>query len=168
VLDFGIGKALTAAQRDETEGRITGAGVSLGTPTYIAPEQASGDPSLDHRADIYALGVVAYEMVAGHPPFRGRTPQATMAAHARDEPEPLAARRSDVPPHLARIVMRCLAKAPADRPSSAADIVRALALGTVVAESPARSTLSRIPMWVPWLLAAVSTAAAVTLAITRK
>ncbi|HEX2678672.1 MAG TPA: serine/threonine-protein kinase, partial [Polyangiales bacterium] len=60
VLDFGIGKALMSAQREDSDGRITAAGVSLGTPTYIAPEQASGDPTLDHRADIYALGVVAY------------------------------------------------------------------------------------------------------------
>src|SRR6185503_9359904 len=89
VLDFGIGKAVTAAQREDGEGRITQAGVSLGTPAYIAPEQAAGDPSLDHRADIYSMGVVAYEMVTGHPPFRGRTPQAIMAAHARNPVEPI-------------------------------------------------------------------------------
>src|SRR5215471_1542656 len=114
VLDFGIGKALMSAQREDSDGRITAAGVSLGTPTYIAPEQASGDPSLDHRADIYALGVVAYEMITGHPPFRGRTPQAIMAAHAKEAPEPLTARRQDVPSDLARIVMKCLEKPPAE------------------------------------------------------
>jgi serine/threonine-protein kinase len=166
VLDFGIGKALTAALRGDGDGRITAAGVSLGTPTYIAPEQASGDPSLDHRADIYALGVVAYEMITGHPPFRGRTPQAIMAAHAKEAPEPLTSRRSDVPPELARIVMKCLEKAPAQRPPSATAIVQVLS-----GHGPkpvSGSALSRIPIWVPWLLAAVSTAAAIALALTRK
>src|SRR5262249_48967226 len=110
VLDFGIGKALMSAQREDSDGRITAAGVSLGTPTYIAPEQAGGDPTLDHRADIYALGVVAYEMITGHPPFRGRTPQAIMAAHARETPEPVGVRRQDVPAELAKIVKQCLEK----------------------------------------------------------
>src|SRR5262245_52251138 len=125
VLDFGIGKAVTAA-REDSDGRITLAGVSLGTPAYIAPEQAAGDPSLDHRADIYALGVVAYEMVTGHPPFRGRTPQAIMAAHARDTAEHVATRRADTPPELAAIVMKSLEKNPGDRPQHASEIVSAL------------------------------------------
>jgi eukaryotic-like serine/threonine-protein kinase len=165
VLDFGIGKALASAQREDSDGRITAAGVSLGTPTYIAPEQASGDPTLDHRADIYALGVVAYEMISGHPPFRGRTPQAIMAAHARETPEPLASRRSDIPPALARIVMQCLEKVPTDRPNSAAEIVQALSPASQKTETS--SSLARIPIWVPWLLAAVSTTAAVVLAVRR-
>jgi eukaryotic-like serine/threonine-protein kinase len=165
VLDFGIGKALTAAQRGDGDGRITAAGVSLGTPTYIAPEQASGDPTLDHRADIYALGVVAYEMITGHPPFRGRTPQQIMAAHAKELPEPVTARRSDVPPDLARIVMKCLEKAPADRPASATAIVQVLsgAAPKPVTQSP----LARIPLWVPWILAALSTAVAIALALRK-
>jgi serine/threonine-protein kinase len=167
VLDFGIGKALTAAaQHGDAEGRITAAGVSLGTPAYIAPEQASGDPSLDHRADIYALGVVAYEMITGHPPFRGRNPQQIMAAHANEAPEPLTTRRPDVPAELSRIVMRCLAKPPAERPQSATLLVQVLSGGPPkpVTSSP----LSRIPVWVPWLLAALSTATAIALALTRK
>jgi len=168
VLDFGIGKALTAAsQHEDADGRITQAGVSLGTPTYIAPEQAGGDPSLDHRADIYALGVVAYEMITGHPPFRGRTPQQMMAAHARDVPELVTLRRPDVPPDLANIVMQCLEKAPAARPQSASEIVQVLRPASAP-DKAARSGLARIPIWVPWLLAAVSTAAAITLAFTRK
>jgi serine/threonine-protein kinase len=161
VLDFGIGKALTAAQRSDGEGRITQAGVSLGTPTYIAPEQASGDPSLDHRADIYALGVVAYEMITGHPPFRGRTPQAIMAAHAREPVEPLSNRRQGVPTALSRIVIKALAKDPADRPQSASEIARVLT--SPVATATAASSVSRIPLWVPWLLAAISTTAALVL-----
>lgn len=166
VLDFGIGKALMSAQREDSDGRITAAGVSLGTPTYIAPEQASGDPTLDHRADIYALGVVAYEMITGHPPFRGRTPQAIMAAHAKEAPEPVSVRRPDVPAELARIIMRCLEKAPSDRPASAAEIARVLSPGA--SKSEVRSPLARIPLWVPWLIAAASTTAAVTLALARK
>ncbi|MGH7618808.1 MAG: serine/threonine-protein kinase [Gemmatimonadaceae bacterium] len=167
VLDFGIGKALTAAQRGDGDGRITQAGVSLGTPTYIAPEQASGDPTLDHRADIYALGVVAYEMITGHPPFHGRTPQAIMAAHARDTAEPVSTKRSDVPPELARIVMHCLAKSPAQRPQSAAEIMRVLSPGAAGSTTQARSRLARIPIWIPWALAAVSTATAMVLALRK-
>lgn len=165
VLDFGIGKALTAAQRGDSDDRITAAGVSLGTPTYIAPEQASGDPTLDHRADIYALGVVAYEMISGHPPFRGRTPQAIMAAHAREAPEPLSARRQDVPAELARIVMKCLEKIPSDRPARAAEIVHVLT--DRAPRNAPTSPLARIPIWVPWLIAAISTTAAVALALRR-
>jgi serine/threonine-protein kinase len=142
--------------------------VSLGTPTYIAPEQAGGDPSLDHRADIYALGVVAYEMITGHPPFRGRTPQQIMAAHAHDVPELVTLRRPDVPPDLAKIVMQCLAKAPAARPQSATEIVQVLRPAAAAPDKAAHSGLACIPIWVPWLLAAVSTAAAITLAFTRK
>jgi len=166
VLDFGIGKALTAAQIGDADGRITQAGVSLGTPTYIAPEQANGDPSLDHRADLYALGVVAYEMISGHPPFHGRTPQAIMAAHAREAAAPLATKRSDVPPHVASIVMQCLAKLPGDRPRGAAEIVHVLTRGAAPAKTSA-SPLARIPTWVPWVIAAISTTAAVALALAR-
>jgi len=165
VLDFGIGKAVTAAQRDDGEGRITLAGVSLGTPAYIAPEQAAGDPSLDHRADIYALGVVAYEMVTGHPPFRGRTPQAIMAAHARDAAEPVVARRADTPPKLATIVMKSLEKNPGDRPQHASEIVSVLTTHAASIAATGRSRFARIPVWIPWLLAAVSTTTAIALAL---
>jgi serine/threonine-protein kinase len=162
VLDFGIGKALTAAQLGDTA-RITQAGVSLGTPTYIAPEQASGDPLLDHRADIYALGVVAYEMITGHPPFRGRTPQAIMAAHARETAEPVGNRRPHVPAPLARIVMQSLAKNPADRPQDAEEIARVLRPSGEFGE--VRKSGSPVPAWIPWVLAAVSTTAALILAL---
>ncbi len=167
VLDFGIGRALTAAQKGEGDGRITQAGVSLGTPTYIAPEQASGDPNLDHRADIYALGVVAYEMITGHPPFRGRTPQAVMAAHAREQPEPIESKRSDVPPHLSGIVMQCLEKNPADRPQSADEIVNVLTAVRTTGRYKT-SRMSRIPVWIPWVIAAISTSVALGLAFWRR
>ena len=167
VLDFGIGKALTAAQREDGEGRITQAGVSLGTPTYIAPEQASGDPTLDHRADIYAVGVVAYEMITGHPPFHGRTPQAIMAAHARDTPEPVDAKRDDVPDYLATIVMQALEKDPAKRPQGASEIARVLTAADLTARKAGAASFARIPIWVPWLIAGISTTVALVLALKK-
>jgi serine/threonine-protein kinase len=92
----------------------------------MAPEQALGDPGTDHRADLYALGVVAYEMLAGTPPFRDRSPRALVAAHVTETPAPLASRRPDLPPALAALVTRLLAKRAEDRPASAGDVLRAL------------------------------------------
>ena len=166
VLDFGIGKAVSAAQREEGDARITQAGVSLGTPTYIAPEQAAGDPSLDHRADIYALGVVAYEMLTGHPPFAGRSPQAIMAAHAHERPALITAKRADIPPALASIAMRCLEKSPAQRPQTADEIVRAIS-GEGEKRTATGALFDRIPSWIPWVLAGISTTVAVLLALQR-
>src|SRR5215218_384099 len=92
----------------------------------MAPEQVVGDAAVDHRADLYALGVVAYEVLAGTHPFGGRTPQALVAAHLTETPAPLTGRRSDVPPDLAVLVARLLAKDPADRPPSAEAVLNAL------------------------------------------
>ena len=165
VLDFGIGKALARASTSETEiMRITQAGMSLGTPTYVAPEQAMGDAALDHHADLYALGVVAYEMLTGHPPFAGRSPQQVMEAHANRKPEPIENRRPDVPRHLAAIVMKCLEKVPANRPSSGEEIVRALnpaARGATGA--PGGSLLGRT--WLPWGIAGLATLVAILFAL---
>jgi serine/threonine-protein kinase len=163
VLDFGIGKALINASTNEMEAmRITQVGMSLGTPTYVAPEQARGDPALDHRADLYALGVVAYEMITGHPPFTGKTPQAVMDAHANRAPNPIAQRRPECPPRLAALVMRCLAKSPEERPGDGLAIAQALATLATPAGSSAR--FSRLPAWLPWVLAAVSTLTAIVFA----
>ena len=170
VLDFGIGKALTAATHDQerVSGRITQRGMSLGTPTYISPEQAVGDPDLDHRADIYSLGVMAYEMLCGHPPFAGRSPQAIMAAHANQAPEPIARRRTDTPPYLAALVMRCLEKAPASRPQDAGDVVAAVREQRVSGAHAARpSPLARLMTWLPWAIAAAATGAAIYFAVRR-
>ena len=128
IADFGIAKALAAATQDgsvPTAG-VTGTGMSVGTPAYMAPEQAIGDRNTDHRADLYALGVVAYEVLAGTHPFGARTPQALVAAHLTESPTPLGERRSDTPSSLDALVMQLLAKAPEARPQSAEAVVRAL------------------------------------------
>ena len=123
VADFGVAKAVR-----EATGRhaLTTAGVALGTPTYMAPEQAAADPLTDHRADLYALGVVAYEMLTGEPPFVRTTPQAVLAAHVTEAPVPVTERRGTVPPALAGLVMRCLEKRPADRPQRAEELLGVL------------------------------------------
>ena len=105
---------------------MTGVGTSLGTPAYMAPEQAAADPSTDHRADLYALGIVAYEMLTGAPPFHGRTPQALLAAQLSEKPAPLTTRRYDVSVPLSTLVMQCLEKEPANRPKTANDVLRML------------------------------------------
>jgi len=123
VTDFGVSKALSTATGKAT---LTSVGVALGTPAYMAPEQAAADPSTDHRADIYALGVVAYELLTGGPPFSGLTPQQVLAAHATESPIPVTQRRAAVPPDLAALVMRSLEKHAADRPQTAAAVLEAL------------------------------------------
>jgi serine/threonine-protein kinase len=135
VADFGIARAVGGATLE----RLTETGLVVGTPAYMSPEQASGDPSLDQRADLYALGVVAYEMLTGRPPFGARSRQAVVAAHLVEAPEPLANRRPDAPAALARLVMRLLAKAPGDRPQSAEEVVQELVRATAdsVRGSPA-------------------------------
>lgn len=123
VTDFGVSKAIAAATHLE---RVTGSGLALGTPSYMAPEQAAADPNTDHRADIYAAGVVGYELLTGGPPFVGMPPQAILAAHATTLPENVSVRRRAVPRELALTVMRCLEKHPADRPQSAVEALAAL------------------------------------------
>jgi len=123
VTDFGVAKAVAASSGSST---LTSLGVALGTPAYMAPEQAAADPHVDHRADIYATGVLAYEMLAGRLPFSASTPQQMLAAHVTLAPDPLAAHRSTVPPGLSALIMRCLSKKPADRPQSAIELVQLL------------------------------------------
>jgi tetratricopeptide (TPR) repeat protein len=123
VTDFGVAKAVSQAKSTSP---LTSAGISLGTPTYMAPEQIAADPLVDHRADLYALGVMAYEMLAGKPPFADETPQALLAAHLTEDPTPIGEICPDVPDALADTVMRCLEKQPALRWQRADDIVHAL------------------------------------------
>jgi tRNA A-37 threonylcarbamoyl transferase component Bud32 len=122
VTDFGVAKALTASA-DQMHTGITSMGVTLGTPAYMAPEQCSADPGLDHRVDVYAFGITAYEMLTGQTPFHGRTPHAMLGAHLAAVPEPITHYRPGLPPVLAHLVMRCLEKRPADRPQSAAELI---------------------------------------------
>ena len=135
VTDFGVAKAVAAAsgshrpERDSARDlpdSITGLGIALGTPAYMAPEQAAGDPLADHRADLYALGAMAYEMVTAHPPFTGSSPARVLAAHMTQRPEPLARRAPGVPRELAELVDQLLAKHPNDRPSHAQAVADAL------------------------------------------
>ena len=160
VADFGVAKAVS-----EASGRLklTSVGVALGTPTYMAPEQASADPGLDHRVDIYALGVVAYELLAGRPPFTGHTAQEVLAAHMTRPPEPIRNFRGNVAPAVETIVLRCLEKHPADRWQSTSELVSQLEpLATtsggvtpthtrpLTAASPGIAAAKGIPRWLGW------------------
>jgi eukaryotic-like serine/threonine-protein kinase len=123
VADFGVAKAVSEATGQL---KLTSVGVALGTPTYMAPEQASADPGLDHRVDIYALGVVAYELLAGRPPFTGHTAREVLAAHLTRAPEPIRTFRANVAPAVETIVLRCLEKHPADRWQTTSELVSQL------------------------------------------
>ena len=126
VADFGIAKAISAARTDVPNATLTQVGTSIGTPAYMAPEQAAGDPATDHRADLYAFGCMAYEMLAGRPPFTASSPHKLMAAHMAEAPEQIALLRADTPTSLAALVMRCIEKDPENRPATAAEIVGVL------------------------------------------
>jgi Tol biopolymer transport system component/tRNA A-37 threonylcarbamoyl transferase component Bud32 len=120
VTDFGVAKAVSDATGRQ---KLTTMGVALGTPVYMAPEQAAADPHIDHRADIYALGVLGYELLTGQPPFTGPTPQAVLAAQVTQAPIAVTQHRPTVPPQLAALIMRCLEKRPADRFQTVAEML---------------------------------------------
>ena len=141
VTDFGIAKAVAASSTHPPTTTLTQTGIVIGTLAYMAPEQAMGE-EVDHRADIYALGVVAYEMLTGSTPFAGRSAQAMLAAHVMESVPPLRDKCPAAPPGLVTLVMRCLAKAPNDRPESAIAVLDALDTVTtpqaIAAASPAK------------------------------
>src|SRR5438094_10283052 len=116
--DFGVARALTEAR---SGGRLTDTGISVGTPGYMSPEQAAGDRNIDARADVYALAVVGYEMLAGIPPFAGPSAQAVLAAHLTATPKPLTDLRPETPPDVANVIARALAKDPNAMLRTAAD-----------------------------------------------
>jgi tetratricopeptide (TPR) repeat protein len=120
VTDFGVAKAVSASSGS---GSLTSLGVALGTPAYMAPEQAAADPHVDHRADIYAVGALAYEMLCGRPPFVASSAQAMLAAQITQAPEPVTRFRPAVSGALNALVLRCLEKRAADRWQSAAELV---------------------------------------------
>lgn len=123
VTDFGVAKALGAALPFTGVAGHTTSGMAIGTPAYMAPEQLAADPSADHRVDLYAVGLLIYELLAGVSPFDAASPTATMTAQLTRTPESLAILRADVPPKLADLVNRLLAKNPEDRPADAATVL---------------------------------------------
>jgi tetratricopeptide (TPR) repeat protein len=172
VADFGIAKAVEGARTlaDATPGAtITQLGTAIGTPAYMAPEQAAGDPSTDHRADVYAWGMVAYELLGGVHPFASRTSaHALLAAQMSERPASLVDVRSNVPSPLASLVSRCLEKDPALRPRSAEELVRDLDGAATPTESrlDTRSLLIRaIGVYVAAFVVAVIVAKAAIIGI---
>jgi len=132
VADFGVARAVQAASTMVGGGgtTLTQAGMQIGTPMYMAPEQAAGDPAVDFRADLYAFGVMAYELIAGQHPFGSRkSAYAMVVAHMTETPTPITTHATTVSHSMASVVMQCLGKDPAERPQSASDIVAALDAG---------------------------------------
>jgi serine/threonine-protein kinase len=123
--DFGIARAMAA----DPDGARTGQGVAVGTPTYMSPEQAAGD-AVDGRSDLYALGVVAFELLTGRPPFRGQTAAAVATMHLAEQPTPVETLRPETPVELSRAIMRALAKDPAERWQTGAEMRSALLGGS--------------------------------------
>jgi Tol biopolymer transport system component len=151
VADFGIARSAKSGSD-----RITSAGAVMGTPSYMSPEQAGADAEVDGRSDIYSLGCVLYEMVAGHPPFTGATPHAVVARHLTEPPPPLRTAGRSVPPPLERAILKAMAKAPADRFGSAAEFASALERPGVVGPERARARPMTIALAVVALVAALA------------
>jgi tRNA A-37 threonylcarbamoyl transferase component Bud32 len=159
VADFGIAKALSSAKIRDDAGTLTSLGTSLGTPACMAPEQVAGDPTVDHRADIYSLGCVAYEALTGASPFAGKTPQQMLAAQVIEAAAPIASRRPGIPAALSAVVMQCLEKDPAKRPQSATELAGLLDSGA--ATDPHLSALGAPPSG--WRIGAWATAASLVM-----
>jgi eukaryotic-like serine/threonine-protein kinase len=121
VADFGIARATEGGQA------LTQTGLSVGTPQYMSPEQATGERDIDARSDVYAIGTVLYEMLSGQPPYSGSTPQAVLAKSLTEEAPPLATVRSGVPAEVAAVVAKAMARRPADRYASGVELEQALA-----------------------------------------
>ncbi|MEO7083760.1 MAG: serine/threonine-protein kinase [Gemmatimonadaceae bacterium] len=138
VTDFGIARAIT-----EGDSRLTATGIAIGTPTYMSPEQAAGERTVDGRSDLYSLGILGYQMLTGEPPFIANSTPAILVKHISERPVPVDQRRADVPQDLARIIMTLLEKDPANRFPSANAVVQALDTGRMPhierTETPASS-----------------------------
>src|SRR5262245_27899281 len=144
VADFGIARAVGAAGG----ARLTTAGTALGTPAYMSPEQVMGSPDLDGRSDLYSLGCVLYEMLAGVPPFAGATAESLVHQHLSVTPAPVTSVRPTVPEATARALAKCLAKTPADRFGTATEFAEALA----TPDSPGKAPVA--PLARRWVLVA--------------
>ena len=140
VTDFGVAKALSAAR--PTSG-TTSTGMAIGTPAYMAPEQLAADPAADHRVDLYAVGLVAYEVLTHVQPFAATSPQETMAAQLTRMPDPINKVRPDIPNGLSALIMKLLAKNPADRPASALAAIEELDSMTTPVEAPSGANFYR-------------------------
>jgi serine/threonine-protein kinase len=142
VADFGVAKAVSQAKGQTG---LTSVGVALGTPAYMAPEQVAGDPNIDHRADVYAFGAMAYEMLTGRAPFAGLAPHQMLAAQVTEPVVPITDRRPTLPAALADLVMACLAKNPADRPQTANELLQALeGMATSSGSTPVSSSVTTV------------------------
>src|SRR4051812_17345464 len=126
VTDFGIARAIS-----EGDSRLTATGIAIGTPTYMSPEQAAGERTIDGRSDLYSLGILGYQMLTGEPPFIANSTPAILVKHISERPIPIEQRRADVPPDLGNIIMMLLEKEPANRFPSAGAVVTALDTGRV-------------------------------------
>ena len=160
VADFGVARAVTAAGGD----RLTETGLAVGTPAYMSPEQAAGERDVDGRADVFALGCVLYEMLAGDPPHVGSTAQAVIAKVLAETPTPLSIVRGTVPPHVEAAVQTALAKLPADRFNSMHELQQALeATGKTPLPGTGQARGAHWWRWrmAPWMLAAAALAAVV-------
>jgi serine/threonine-protein kinase len=160
VTDFGLSRFFTP---ESPPTHLTQSGVTLGTPLYMSPEQVQGQP-LDHRSDIYSLGVTYYHLLAGEPPFRGSSPFDVALKHVQELPRPLVELRPDLPPDLCGMVHKMMAKNPADRYQSAREILRdlikireGLTTGTAPLALPPAATATTPPQpassrarWGPW------------------
>jgi tRNA A-37 threonylcarbamoyl transferase component Bud32/TolB-like protein len=169
VTDFGIAKALdTARTAGDGVQALTQTGSSLGTPFYMAPEQIAGESTIDGRVDLYAFGVMAYEMLSGRRPFDGRPGAQVLAAHLTETPAPLATSGAGaVPVGLAELVHRCLEKDPARRPASADEVVAALDAASSTGNVP-RTAMPRLrTRWIVGGVALAAVAAAVVIVATR-
>jgi serine/threonine-protein kinase len=157
VLDFGVSKALSNSTGEISTGgpSLTSLGIALGTPTYMAPEQAVADPNVDARADIYALGIVGYELLTGNPPFHGLNQQQTLSAHITTAPAPVNQHRPQLPQGLAAAIMRCLEKHPADRWQTAGDLHAALEQYAITsgATAPSQAVARKPFRWTPQRIA---------------